>query len=441
MLSTTFKGQGNLGFQQKGFQDLAEHWRGAIEMKVLHVLESSIPDTGGYTIRARAIIEHQRRKGLEPVVVTSPLFPTKGQKVGLEHFDGVRYYRTNHITAPAAARSRLGSYVIRVMMLSRYRRAVLEIARKERPDIIHAHSSYTNAYAGMPAARRFGLPLVYEVRTLWGESAVIEDGLQPNSWKHRLVWHFELGAMRRADLVVPIAKGIREELIRRGVPPDKLEVVPNGVDCTTFIPGSRDEVRACAAGLSGRFVIGFIGSIRRLEGLSTLLGAYAICRSQRSDIGLVIVGDGPERKVLEAHAARFGLPSVLFTGNVPHAAVSSWYSIMDVLVYPRMRAVINERVTPLKPLEAMALGKVCAGSDVGGLMELIRHDDTGVIFRSDDPDDLASTLLALMDDPARMERLRQAAHAFVKTERDWSAIVPYYAELYERLIRQKGRNQ
>ena len=280
---------------------------------------------------------------------------------------------------------------------------------------------------------------MYEVRTLWGESAVIEDGLQPNSWKHRLIWHFELGAMRRADLVVPIARGIREELIRRGVSPSKLEVVPNGVDCTRFIPGRRDEARASAAGLSGSFVIGFIGSIRRLEGLSTLLEAYAICCSQRSKVGLVVVGDGPERKVLEAHAARLGLSGVVFTGNVPHAHVSSWYSIMDVLVYPRIRAVINERVTPLKPLEAMALGKVCAGSDVGGLMELIRNDDTGVIFRSDDADDLATALMGLMDDPARMQRLRQAALRFVKKERDWSAIVPRYAELYEHLVRQKGR--
>lgn len=404
-------------------------------MKVLHVLESSIPDTGGYTIRAHAIVDYQRRLGLEPVVVTSPLFPARDSVVTLEHYDGVPHYRTNRIPAPASTRSKLQSYGVRAMMLTRYRRAVLEIARRERPDVLHAHSSYTNAYAALLAARRLGLPLLYEVRTLWGESAVVEDGLRPDSWKHQFIWHLELGAMRRAGLVVPICRGIREELIRRGIPPGKLEVVPNGVDSSRFTPGLRDAARARSMGLDGCFVIGFVGSIRRLEGLATLLAAYGICRSQRSRIGLVIVGDGPERKALEAQALRLGLPGVLFTGNVPHAEVSAWYSVMDILVYPRIKAVINERVTPLKPLEAMALGKVCLGSDVGGLIELIRDGETGVVFRSGDPGNLAAAVLALMDDRTRLERLGRAALEFVRRERDWSAIVPRYRDLYARLVR------
>jgi glycogen(starch) synthase len=401
-------------------------------VKVLHVLESSVPDTGGYTIRAHNIVDFQRRMGIQPVVVTSPMFPAKDPSVHIEYFDDIRHYRTNHIASPAASRSKIGSYATRSMMLYRYRRSVLDIARRERPDVIHAHSSYTNAYAAAPAARKLGIPLVYEVRTLWGESAVVNDGLSP--WKQRLIWRLELGAMRRADLVIPIAKGIRDELVKRGIAGDKLEVVGNGVDCTRFVPGARDDARAAAEGLTGSFVVGFIGSIRRLEGLSLLLDAFAICRSVGRNIRLVIVGDGPERSVLQAQASRMGLDDVLFTGNVAHADVASWYSIMDVMVYPRIRAVINERVTPLKPLEAMALGKVCIGSDVGGLTELIRDDDTGVIFRSGDPADLARALIGLMDEPQRMERLRTSALDAVRRERDWRSIVPRYLDIYNRAI-------
>jgi PEP-CTERM/exosortase A-associated glycosyltransferase len=403
-------------------------------VKVLHVLETSVPDTGGYTIRARAIVDFQRRAGLDPVVVTSPIFPTTDPSVTVEHFDGVAHYRTNHIPAPASARSRLGSYAVRAMMLRRYKRAVLDIARRERPDVLHAHSSYNNAYAAFPAARELKIPVVYEVRTLWGESAIIEDGLRRNSWKHRLLWHLELGAMRRADLVVPIAQGIRDELIDRGIPPEKLAVVPNGVDSSRFVPLPRDQARAASAGIGGSFVVGFVGSIRKLEGLSTVLEALELCRRQHADVTVVIVGDGPERKVLESEAARRGLTGILFTGNVPHTDVASWYSIMDVLVYPRIRAVINERVTPLKPLEAMALHKVCVASDVGGLTELVRDGDTGVIFRSGDAADLAAKLLALKSDPKRMAELRARALEFVRRERDWRFIVPRYLDVYNRAI-------
>jgi len=403
-------------------------------MKILHVLETSIPNTVGYTIRAREIVTHQRRMGLDPVVVTSPLFATQEKGVALQEIEGIRYYRTNHIPVPASARSKWLSYKIRLQMLSRYRRAILEIASREQPDIIHAHSSYTNAYGALPAARRLGVPLVYEVRTLWGESAVVESGWRSGSLKHRFLWRLELGAMRRADRVVPIARGIRDELVSKGIDAQKMHIVPNGVDISRFVPRPRDEELARSVGLSGRFVVGFIGSVLRLEGLATLLDAYALCQSQGGAApALVIVGDGAERAALETQAARLGV-KVVFTGRVPHDSVASWYSIMDVLVYPRIRALINERVTPLKPLEAMAQGKVCIGSDVGGIMELIEHDKTGVIFRSEDPQSLASAILSLRDDPARMAQLREGALEFVKRERDWAIVVRRYGDLYHELL-------
>jgi PEP-CTERM/exosortase A-associated glycosyltransferase len=406
-------------------------------MKILHVLETSIPHTVGYTVRARAIIDNQRRIGLDPVVVTSPFFPAREPGLTVEVFNGTSYYRTNHIPVPASARSKLASYLVRMRMVSRYRQAVCQVARREHPDVIHAHSSYTNLYAAVPAARELGVPLIYEVRTLWGESAVIENGLRRNSLKHRMIWSFELGAMRRADLVVPISRGIREELMRRGIPDEKLMIVPNGVDSSHFQPVPSDQALAERIGVRGRFVVGFVGSILRLEGLATLLDAVHIARLQGREMALVIVGDGPERAALEAQARELNVSDVVFAGKVPYDQISSWYSVMDVLVYPRIRAVVNERVTPLKPLEAMALGKVCVGSDVGGIMELIHHGDTGVIFRSEDPVDLAAALMALMAEPARMERLRHAAAQFVKQEREWSTIVRRYLDVYGGLLTQK----
>lgn len=402
-------------------------------LKVLHVLEKSLPDTGGYTIRARAIIENQIKLGMEVVVVTSPLMPPEMVKGEVETLFGVKHYRTNHIPVPDSARTRIGRYVTRALMLYRYRKALTKIVTAEKPDVIHAHSSYLNALAAVPASRTFGLPLVYEVRTLWGESAVIEDGLKVDSWRYRMVWRLELSAMRNATAVVPIAVGIRDELARKGVPLSKMTVVGNGVDSSKFVARPRDAALATKHGLDGKFVVGFIGTMRRLEGLSTLVQAFAAARARRQEIALVLVGDGPDKPDLEALAKKLGVQDIQFTGTVPHDQVAAWYSVMDVLVYPRIRATINERVTPLKPLEAMALGKACVASDVGGLTELVSDGETGVIFEAGNHEKLAQALEGLMDDRARLARLARQGTEFVHRERDWSAIIPRTRDLYERL--------
>lgn len=328
----------------------------------------------------------------------------------------------------------------RGLMALKYQRAVLEIATRERPDVLHAHSSYLNAYAAAPAARRLGIPLVYEVRTLWGESAVVEDGWKADSWKHQLIWRLELGAMTRADVVVPIARGIRNALVERGISPEKLRIVPNGVDTAKFVPVRRDDARAASLGLENRFVAGFVGSMRKLEGLSTLIEAYRICRDRGVRLGIVIVGDGPDRANVEARARELGLSDVVFAGNVPHADVAAWYSIMDVVVYPRIKAVINERVTPLKPLEVMAMEKVCIASDVGGLTELIEDGSTGLVFRSGDATHLADVLVTLRNDPQLARRLGKAALDHVRAEREWLVIVRKYQAIYEELTRSRHRS-
>ncbi len=402
-------------------------------MKVLHILETSTPHVVGYTIRANAIIENQRKLGVDVVAVTSPLFQAGASPSACDLYDGVKYYRTNHIRPPDTARTKAGSFLRRALMLLRYKRAILDIATREQVDVLHAHSSYLNAHAAGPAARQLGIPLVYEVRTLWGESAVVEDGWRSGSWKHRLIWRLELGAMTKADLVIPIAKGIRAALIERGIDPAKLSIVPNGVDTSRFAPIQRDNRLANSLGFQASFIAGFVGSMRKLEGLATLVEAQRICRDRGICLGVVIVGDGADKTFVEARARELGLSDIVFTGNVPHADVAAWYSIMDVVVYPRIRAVITERVTPLKPLEVMAMEKVCVGSDVGGLTELIDDGRTGLIFRSGDASHLADVLIKLKSNPLLMQRLGSAALEHVRTEREWLVIASKYLDIYKDL--------
>lgn len=401
-------------------------------MKVLHVLETSVPELVGYTVRGRYIVAHQRRLGLEPVVVTSPFFQgATGQDT--EVIDGITYYRSNHIRRPNKEQQKLAAYWTRFQMLRRYREFVAEIARREHPDVIHAHSSYTNGLAARHASQRAGIPFVYELRTLWGESAVVEDNLAPNSLKYQAVWRLELGVMRKANRVVAISQGIRDAIVERGIDPQKIDIVPNGVDTGIFVPQSADEELAKILGLTGCFVVGFIGSLRRLEGLDLLVEAFRAIWRQEPRARLLIVGDGPERSRIEALARDVGLDEVIrCTGLVPHGDVLRYYSLMDILVYPRIDARINHTVTPLKPLEAMAMGKVCLASDVGGLKELVEDRVTGLLFSRGDAADLADKILLLAADQNLRDRLALHGQVAVRKGREWSVIASRYADIYRR---------
>lgn len=399
-------------------------------MKILHVLETSIPELVGYTVRGRYIVAHQRQLGLEPLVVTSPFFRGTARD-SKDLIDGIVYFRSNHIRRPDRGQGRLAAYWTRLQMLLRYREFVAEIVRRERPAVIHAHSSYTNGLAAWYASQCTGIPFIYELRTLWGESAVVEDGLDPASLKYRAVWRLELGVMRAANRVVAISKGIRDAIIERGIDPEKIAIIPNGVDTSVFAPRPSDPVLIENLSLTGCFVIGFIGSLRRLEGLELLVEAFNELWRQNPRARLVIVGDGPERTRIERLVKDAGLENtVRCLGLVPHDQILRYYSIMDILVYPRIDARINQAVTPLKPLEAMAMGKACLASDVGGLKELVEGDVTGILFDRGNSKDLTKKMLLLAADTDFRNRIATQGQATVRKEREWSTLALRYADIY-----------
>jgi len=408
-------------------------------MKILHVLETSLPNLVGYTIRAKYIVENQRLHGLDPVVVTSPFFRNGNPEIRLEEINEIKYYRTNHIRKPDSKGNKMVSLWTRFRMIQRYKKAVLDIAKKEKPDIIHAHSSYTNGHAANYVSRKLGIPSIYELRSLWGESAVVEDGLSPNSFKYKMVWMLELRAMKEATRVIAISQGIKDEIVLKGIDAGKIDIVPNGVDTTIFQPQEKDTQLLNELRLDDAFVVGYIGSIRKLEGLSLLLNAFQMINQKNPKIKVLIVGNGPERKALQEKAQGLNLQGVVFTGEIPHSEILKYYSAIDLFVFPRINAKINQAVTPLKPLEAMAVGKVCLCSNVGGLTELIKDDYNGMVFNIGDADDLAYKILSISADKVKYTGLRKNGLDWVIRERDWSALIPRYREIYKNALEEKPR--
>ena len=234
-----------------------------------------------------------------------------------------------------------------------------------------------------------------------------------------------------------ICEGLRAEIVSRGIPAAKVTVIPNAVNVGDFsVGGVRDDRLANDLGLQDKIVLGFIGSFYAYEGLDVLLQALPAMVAANPAIRVLLVGGGPQDAALKAQAISLGMAShVVFTGRVPHDQVQRYYDLVDVLVYPRLKMRLTDLVTPLKPLEAMAQGRLLAASDVGGHKELIEDGKTGILFGADDPRALSDKVLALLAAPERWQALKDNGRAFVERERNWGASVARYQAVYASLPR------
>jgi PEP-CTERM/exosortase A-associated glycosyltransferase len=402
-------------------------------MRILHVLDHSLPLHSGYSFRTQAIIDAQRARGWETAQLTSAKQGIAG--AADEEIDGCLYHRS---PAPHPLAARL-PVVNQWGVVAALERRLDELIPRLRPDVIHAHSPALTGVAALRAGRRAGVPVVYECRAFWEDAAVDHGTSKPGGLRYRLTRALETWVCRRADAVTTICEGIRGELAERGLPRERITVIPNAVDPAQFRPGQRDAALARALGLEGRTVLGFIGSFYGYEGIDLAIDALPKIAAHVPDVALLLVGGGFQEEALRARAAALGPGhKVVFTGRVPHADVGRYYDLIDLLVYPRRSIRLTELVTPLKPLEAMAGRRLFIASDVGGHRELIEDGVTGTLFRAGDADALADAAVALLRDHAGHAARLAAARAYVERERTWTASVARYAPVYERLIATRG---
>ena len=398
-------------------------------MRILHVLDHSIPLHSGYTFRTAAILREQRKLGWDTHHVTSVKHTAPGPLV--EEVDGLTFHRTPW--TPGAV-DRVPVLRERAQMRALEAR-LFEVARELKPDVLHAHSPVLNAFPALNVGRRLGIPVVYEIRAFWEDAAVDHGTTTEGSLRYRATRAMETRAVQQVDAVTTICEGLRRDLVARGVPESKITVIPNAVDIDNFafgVPG--DEALRAELSLTGKRVLGFIGSFYAYEGLDLLLRALPAILQQAPDIALLLTGGGPQEENLKKLTQELGLQEhVKFTGRVPHAQVQRYYSLVDVLVYPRHSMRLTDLVTPLKPLEAMAQGLLLVASDVGGHKELIRDGETGMLFRAGDADDLARSVLCLLAMQDRWPQLREAGRRYVETERNWTNSVARYRDVYGRL--------
>lgn len=403
-------------------------------MKILHVFDHSIPLHSGYTFRSRAIIKQQHALGIETCHVTSAKHGNT--ETDVEEIDGLKFYRSKPISGLISKLPLIKQLAYIEPMVKR----ILEAVAIERPQIIHAHSPALNGLAALKAAKQCGLPVVYEIRAFWEDAAVDHGDCKEGDLRYRLTKAMETYVVKRANAVTTICEGLRGDLINRGFDSNKFTVIANAVNIEQFeVITVQDKNNNSdlleSLQLKGCDVLGFLGSFYAYEGLDLILDAMPTVLAKNTKARLLLVGGGPQSSSLKAQVKALGLEGkVIFTGRVPHAEIVKYYSLVDLLVYPRKSMRLTHLVTPLKPLEAMAQGKAVLASNVGGHKELINDNETGFLFSAGDSQELAERLIELLTNKDQLHSVVTAGRKYVEDVRNWQNSVRNYVPVYNSLI-------
>jgi len=490
--STAAEGTGTTG--ARGTRGGAGEAAPAARGRVLHLVTDALPTVNvGYTVRTQQIAMAQRAvAALDPHIATKAGFPVaQGHLDGrrVVEVDGVPYHRLLPYRLPgrADAAARLG-----LEMAAR-------LVERLRPAVLHAASNYLNGELALALRDAYGLPVIYEARGFWEETWLSRHGVQVQvppagpagaagaagavtpafphapatpagsgaaAREHSAGGSFlsgtgagmvaadrlpgadltvsdfylrsrdrETHCMVQADLVVTLGEVMKEEIAARGVPADKIVVVPNAVSEDFLQPLPDGTALRARLGIRpGELVVGVVSNLVPYEGIGTLLEAIAELRGRGIAVRPLIVGDGSERTALERQAAQLGLAgTAIFTGRVPMAEVRRYHAVLDIFAVPRTADRVCQLVTPLKPVEAMASGLCVVASDVGALREIIRPEETGALATPGDPAAFADIMEPLLYSSDIRRKLGVNAREWVARDRTWAHNAAIYRAAYDRL--------
>jgi glycosyltransferase involved in cell wall biosynthesis len=408
---------------------------------VLSVLWQSVPiRSAGYATRSHGILTGLADRGWEIEAVTRLGFPYDRWPASdtrvvppSDVVDGIRYHRLLREGERKYPTYPLQSYI------DEFADGIVRHAKEHRAAMIHASSLHFAGLAGAAAARQLGLPYIYEIRGLLELLKEPHFPEFPTTEGSRFLEYLELESCKQADAVFVITEALRQDMARRGVPEAKMVVLPNGVHADKFAPRERDVELARELDVVDRPVIGYAGSLVGYEGLELLLEAIAELKAADVDLRAVIVGDGPNEHAVRAKAAQLRLGDVVtFTGRVPHEEVGRYISLFDITPFPRLPLRVCELVSPMKPFEAMAMGKAVVVSSVAALADFVDHERTGLVFDKGDRASLTKELRRLLESAELRRKLGQQAMEWVRAERDWSAISAIADEVYQDVLSRRA---
>jgi PEP-CTERM/exosortase A-associated glycosyltransferase len=396
-------------------------------MNILQIFDQTAPLVSGYSMRSRYISESLVKLGVKVRAVSSPQFSYEHQE---ERLNGVSYMRTK---VPGWEYLRKVPFVREATVVQSVKNKIIDNWSNDIK-IIDAHSSLLNGMIGVKLQKRFHLPFLYEIRALWEDAAVDQGKTKEGSYRYNLTRKMETEIIEKADKITVICEGLRKDICERGIDESKVTIIPNGVDTEKFHPIECDLEVKKKYGLENCKVFGFIGTFFEFEGLDLLVKAAKKILEKKNDVKFLIVGGGRHEQYLKDLVNEMGLSKdVIFTGRVNHDEIKKYYSVIDNFIYPRISKRITELVTPLKPLEAMAMEKVVIGSSVGGIKELVSDGENGILFEADNVDDLVERCCYVLDNETKMQAMAKKSRQYVVEKRNWLTICREYLNIFEEL--------
>ncbi|WP_169251276.1 glycosyltransferase [Brevibacterium sp. 'Marine'] len=380
-------------------------------------------NSNGYSTRTRGVVAGLAQAGIDVTVVARAGYPwdsavdtvVPNETRYVSELDDVRYV---HLPGPNLNNYPLDRYTIQAAD------SLVREAKLLRPSIIHAASNFRNALPALIAARRLGLPFVYEVRGLWE----VTEASNKEGWdateRYSLMANLETLVATEADAILAITQEVADELIARGVTATKIKIAPNSVDSNSFLPLPVDAEYAKKRNIRTDVpTIGFAGSLVEYEGLDTLLEAGKILDEHDREFQIVIAGSGSYEAELRKKCDDERIRNVAFTGRVPIAEMRRLYSLFDIMPCPRKSLPVTEMVSPLKPLESFASSKAVVLSDVSPHRILAgKNEERALLFPAGNAEALAAVLERLIDDHELTEELGRRGRRWVRSSRSWTSL-------------------
>ncbi len=399
-------------------------------MKVLHVLYQSLPQISGSSIRSRDILMSQMAIGLDVIAITSPF--QSGQKKE-EVINGIRYLRTsvNQEDTISDKQKPFLKRMIRLFKIFPFYRKLGRVIEEEEPNVLHAHAMF---FCGLPVVllgKKYNLPVIYEVRSLW---MLRKNTKRKSPWDiflEDLLFRLELFVMNRVDKVIAINSNLKKELIEKGVCAEKIEVVNNAVN-TILINNLKERHISKRKDVSVKY-FGYIGTLTPHEGLDFLIEVFKDFSKEFPQAQLNIYGKGIEEKKIKVLAG--SCSNINYFGPIKPEEIPDAFDNIDIIINPRYKNKLTDSVTPLKPLEAMAYDKLFVGSDVGGIKELVKNGENGFLFESGNHRSLLNTMkMIFLLEENQYAQIKKRAKQFVLNQKSWESNAKKYDEIYNHLM-------